>query len=317
MSQRVVITDQKAGNLSIETEVLQDADLVFDQPTTPDELIDTAEDADALVVDGYTPVNHEVLTSLNGLEVVVRAGIGVDNIDVDTATDLGIQVVNVPEYCADEVAVHTLTLLLGCLRNLPEYTDEVENERWNWKSGRPVYRLQGKTLGLIGFGTIAKRLTQKVSGFDISVVAYDPGTSKETMREYDVEKVRLHSLAQQSDLVSLHLPLTDQTRNLVDRDFLDQLQENAIIVNTSRGNVVDQQALKQALLNDEILAAGLDVLAEEPPDSVPFADVNRSLVTPHVAWYSEEGIEEVRQQAAMEAKRVLNGKEPDNPVNNL
>lgn len=317
MSARVVVSDQKAIDLEIEREVLSDATLIFERATTEQAVLEATDGADALIVDGYTPVTARVLDQRPNLDVVARAGIGTDNIDLEAATRNDVQVINVPSYCADEVATHALALLLGATRKIHQYDESVRNGIWDWEAAKPVYRLRGSTLGLVGFGTIARQLADRVRGFDLEVIAYSPRTPSDQMAEYDVEKVDFDQLVDRSDLCSIHVPLTSETENLFDRDVFARMQDNAVLVNTARGGVVDEEALNDALASDEIGGAGLDVLEEEPPESSALLDRNDVILTPHVGWYSEEGLGEVRRRAAEQIRQVLRGRQPENPVNTV
>jgi D-3-phosphoglycerate dehydrogenase len=274
-----------------------------------------AADADALVVDVNTPVDAELLDSLSELKIVSRAGVGFENIDVTAAAERGIAVTNAPEYCTDEVATHTVALLLDCIRSVAAYDRDVQAGNWGWERTRPIHRMRGRTLGLVSFGPIARRVREQVRGFDIDVVAYDPYVDSEQMAAADVEKVPLDTLYKRSDYVSLHAPLTDQTRNIVDGDALAAMQDHAVLVNTGRGGLIDEDALASGLADGTIAAAGLDVLRTEPPaEGHPLLGVANCIVTPHAAWYSVEAREDLNITIAENVQAALAGNTPPNYI---
>jgi D-3-phosphoglycerate dehydrogenase len=310
----VVLNDQKSVSAAVREELAAvDADLVQRTARTADALADALAEtgADALIPDSGTPVTAEVLEAAD-LDAVGRAGIGVDNIDLDAAAAAGTTVVHVPDYCLDEVSTHALSLLLACVRRTFVYDRQTRSGGWDWSAGRPVHRMSGHTLGLVGVGAIARQLVEKVGGFNLDIVAYDPYVDAEAFPA-GVEKVGHDALFDRADYVSVHAPLTDETRGLVDAAALDALGEG-VLVNTARGPIVDQNALHEALADGDLDAAGLDVMAEEPPGDSPLLDRDDVVVTPHTAWYSEESMAEVSRSVAADVARVLAGEPPENPV---
>ncbi|EMA70100.1 D-isomer specific 2-hydroxyacid dehydrogenase NAD-binding protein [Halorubrum aidingense JCM 13560] len=299
-------------------EVLEEA---VDEPVTvevaefdsTESLIAAATGADAIVTDINTPVTAEALDRLD-LRVVVRSAVGVDNVDVAAAADNGVTVTRVPDYCTDEVATHSVSLLLACLRSLDEYDDAVAAGGWDWTVGRPIRRVSASTIGLVSFGPIAQRAAEQLSGFDAELVAYDPFVEADEMAEYGVEKVAFEELFDRADHVGVYAPLTDATRGMVDADALDRLGEESVLVNVSRGPVVDADALLDALNANAIKGAGLDVLAAEPPENDPLVGRDDTVVTPHAAWYSEDARDELNRSGAADVAAVLNGEVPDGRV---
>ncbi|MFB6118535.1 NAD(P)-dependent oxidoreductase [Halosegnis sp.] len=309
----MVSTDQKTREALAEAFAWEgvDAHVQVVSPETTEGVAAAAAGADALVVDADTHVTERLLRETS-VRVVARAGIGVDNIDREAAADLGIPVVNVPDYCTEEVATHALALLLATWRGLRPADDAVRQGDW---PGPPVRtgRLSEATVGLISFGDIARRLVDLLSGFDVDVLAFDPYVDEGTLRTAGVESVRLPELCRRSDLVSVHAPLTEETRGLVSDEEFASMPRGAVVVNTGRGGVVDETALADALAAGEIAGAGLDVLAEEPPDRLP-TDHPNVVYTPHVGWYSEQAVEACAAAVAADVRRVLAGEEPANPV---
>jgi D-3-phosphoglycerate dehydrogenase len=288
-----------------------EADIVV---TDPDALTDIAADAAALVVGIEPEITGTLLDALPDLQVVGRAGTGVDNIDIQAATERDITVVDVPEYGTEEVATHALTLYLGALRSIHVYDERVRRGGWDWRHGRPIPRLSGRTVGLLSFGAIARQFRTLLSGFDVECIAYDPYVDGETMAAHDVTKVEYDGLLERADDLAVYAPLTETTRGLVDADTLDRLPEDAVVVNVGRGGVIDQPALYDALADETIGGAGLDVLVEEPPTDDRLFALENVLVTPHAAFYSEAAFEALNRTVAEDVLRVVRGDQPKNPV---
>jgi len=317
MSHTVVLSDNKTVDPETQEEILEaaGADIEILGEKTEEALAEALQGADALITDAATPVTADVLAATDTLDVVGRAGIGVDNVDVSAADKHGITVVNVPDYCLDEVSTHALSLMLACARSVPRYDRATRAGEWDWKAGRPMFRVRGKTVGLAGFGGIARRLASKLRTFGADVLAYDPHVDAETMTDYGVEKVGFDGLLARSDYVSIHIPLFEETRGLFDADAFAAMKDEAIVVNTSRGGVIDEDALIEALESGDIGRAGLDVLEDEPPaEDNPLLSMDDAVVTPHTAWYSEESRRDLSRSVARDVAAVLQGEEPKNPV---
>ncbi|MFC4360345.1 C-terminal binding protein [Halobium salinum] len=316
MTFTVVVTDYDYPDVELERELVEERGgrLVTAQAETPAEVVDAAAGADALLVQ-YAPVGADVFDALDDLAVVGRYGIGVDSVDLDAASANGVRVLNVPDYCLDEVSTHAFALLLACVRRTSAYDSAIADGTWDWTAERPIHRLAGATLGLVGFGRIPQRLVEKAAAFDLDVVAYDPYVSADVLAEHGVEKVEFDELLGRADAVSVHTPLTDETRGLFDRDAFGSMKETAVLVNTARGGVVDEDALADALDAGELAGAGLDVLPSEPPEGSPLVGRDDVVLTPHVAWYSEESFEELRRTVTEDVLRTLDGDAPRNLVN--
>lgn len=316
-ARQVLVTDYTWDNTDAEAEVLAEAgaELVLAQTGDPDELASLVVDADAILT-CFKQVPADVIRAGHRLQVVGRYGIGVDNIDVAEATRLGILVTNVPAYCLDEVAEHALGLLLGLARNIPAYNASVRDGKWDLKAGRPLFRVAGQTLGVMGFGKIGQTLAAKASGFGVKVLAYDPFMDAERIRSRGVEPSDLDDLLARSDLVSLHVPLTDATRHLINESRLRSMKPTAFLVNTSRGGIIDLDALARALREGWIAGAGLDVFEPERlPRDHPLLALPNLVATPHVAFYSEESVLELERKAARNIADVLLGRLPESVVN--
>lgn len=313
---KVVITDHELPDLDIERDLAAEhgAEIVEAQAETPAEVIDAAEGADGLVVT-YAPITDEVFEALDDLSVVARLGIGVDNVDIESATEHDVAVTNVPDYCKDEVPEHALALIMACERRIRSFDAAIRSGTWDWKEGKPMHRLRGQTLGLAGFGMIPRSLVEKTRALGFEYVGYDPYVSEEEFDESGVEKASFEEMLDRADIVSIHTPLTEETRDLFDADAFARMSENATLVNTARGGIVDTDALAEALQSGEIGAAGLDVLPEEPPEDTPLKDCENAVLTPHTAFYSEESIDVLRRSATESVFDVLAGDEIDNVVN--
>ncbi len=314
---RVVITDYNYPDLDIEKEILSQwgASTEGFQCISPDEVIEVGREADALIAQ-YVSITIHVIKSLNKCKAIGRYGIGVDNIDVNAATAKGIAVINVPSYCEEEVSDHALAMLLAWTRKVVHYTNEIRQGHWDWKSARPIYRLQDKVLGLLGFGKIARLLARKAQAVGLKVIAHDPYVPAEKMQALAVDSVTFEELLQQSDFLSIHVPLTKETYHIINSTAISLMKPTACLINTSRGSVIDEGALVEALQNGRLAGACLDVLEKEPPDlDSPLLKMPQVLISPHAAWYSEESQRELRRKVATDIGKALNGLLPEGLVN--
>ncbi len=260
-----------------------------------------------------TPLTRETIQSLEHCKIIVRYGSGTDNIDLDAATELGIYVANTPGYGVDEVSTHALALALSVARRVTQRDRAVRRGVWNVGQAEPIYSLTGKTWGLIGYGRIARAFEKKLAGFSSAeILVHDPYAQVEG----DVQKVGLNELCRRSDIVSLHAPLTEESRHLIGASEFALMKPTAVLINTSRGGLVDQRALTEALQSGLLFGAGLDVFEEEPLDlEDPLLSLPNVVVTDHTAWYSEHSVEELHAIASEEVARVFSGGEPKAWVN--
>ena len=307
---RVVVTDHAFPSLDAERALLEPLGAVIDdvQCREPDELARLVRDADALLVQ-FAPIDATVLEAAAArCRVVVRYGIGVDNVDLDAATRLGVPVSNVPDYALDEVADHATALLLSAARKLPAVAAAVRSGRWELSPERPLRSLRGATLGLAGFGAIGRRVAARAQAFGMHVRAYDPFVTDAVLDAAGVARADFGELLADSDAISVHLPLTDDTRGLFGAEAFAALRPGTLFVNTSRGGVVDTAALVAALDDGRVGFAGLDVLEVEPPASdAAIVHHPRAIVTSHCAWYTEEALDRLKRHAAAEIARGLRG----------
>jgi D-3-phosphoglycerate dehydrogenase / 2-oxoglutarate reductase len=314
----VVVTDHLFEHLEIERELLGAAghELRFDgNVADPDEIVDRAGDADA-VLNCDVPLPAQVIRRLENCRVIARYGIGVDSIDIDAATAHGILVTNVPDYCIDEVSDHALALILSLARAVTRLDRSVRAGTWDIAGAPKTRRLRGRTLGLVGFGRIARALAAKAAAIGLVVSASDPYVPDDEIRAAGVKPQSLSDLLQTADIVSIHVPLTSESRNLIDRARLALMKPDALLVNTSRGSVVDTAALQDALNSGDLAGAGLDVLEIEPPDTLdPLLRREDVVVTPHAAFFSEESVAEVQRKAAEQVVAALAGSVPPYALN--
>ena len=280
-----------------------------------DELLSLVGDVDAVLV-CFAKVPGSVIRAGRRLQVVGRYGIGVDNIDVAEATHQGILVTHVPAYCLDEVSDHAMALLLACARKTCAYHAAMEENNWSLQTGAPMYRLRGRTLGILGFGKIGQTLAPKAQAFGLRVIAHDPYVDPGIALKERVELVHLDALFEQADYLSIHAPLNPETRGLVDERRLRQMKPTAVIVNTARGPIIVQEALVRALQEGWVAAAGLDVYEEERlAPGHPLLGLPNVVTTPHVAFYSEEALCDLRTYGATNVAMVLSGRKPPSVVN--
>jgi D-3-phosphoglycerate dehydrogenase / 2-oxoglutarate reductase len=313
---RVVVTGHRFATLAPEREVLSGvAELHEAKPMTQEELVAATRDADA-VLNQTCQFDATVIAALRRCRVIQTYGVGVDSVDVTAATTRGIFVCHVPDYCVEEVATHTFALLLAFERRVPQLMQSLREGVWLGPTAFPMRRLAGRTLGLLGFGRIARRVAQMAVGFGLTVLAHDPEISSDDTRAAGAEWLPLADLLTRSDYLSVHVPLLPVTRGLLRADTLAMLRPSAVVINTSRGAVIDQAALIDALQAGRLRGAALDVFEEEPTESMsPLVRLPSVVLTPHLAWYSEEAQDEVKRRAAEEVRRVLTGKAPRHPVN--
>ncbi|MGD9307392.1 MAG: C-terminal binding protein [Desulfobacterales bacterium] len=317
---KVVVVSLGYETYDYEREILKpiDAEIILSPKdcTKEEEVIEVARDADAIFV-RETPISAKVLESFERCKIVSRYGVGLDNIDLDAAKKLRIYVSNVPEYGTEDVSDHAMALLLGCIRTVLVRDKNLRKGIFESDVCDDIYRTTGKNLGIIGYGKIARAFHRKWKGFlPDRVLVYDPFVADDVIQENDAEKVDLDILLSESDFISLHTPLTPETRHFINTAAFKKMKQTAILVNTSRGGAIDTDALVNALQEGQILRAGLDVFEDEPlPKDHPLVGMDNVILTSHVAWYSKESARDLQTGAAEEILRVFSGKQPVNWVN--
>lgn len=314
---KVYVTDYEYISLKAEECEINKigAKLMPTQSRTEEEVIANCKDADGLL-NQYAPISRKVIENLPNLKVVGRYGVGVNTVDVEAATEHGVCVVNVPDYCIDEVSDQAFALIMSCLRKVSLLNHQVKNRGWDYKLGKPVHRLRGQKLGLLGFGRIPRALAEKAKPFGFELLVYDPFIKDDMVKNFGGKLLALEELLQEADVVSIHVPLMKNTEHMISAEEFGMMKKTAIIVNTSRGAIIDEVAMIEALQSKRIGGAGLDVLETEPvAKNNPLLDMDNVIITPHIAWYSEESEVELKRKAAMGVSEVLQGKIPTYLVN--
>ena len=313
---RILLTDRAWPDCSVESEVLSEinGEVIEASDTSEEALARAAKDVDAILA-CWAPITAKVIDASPNLRVISRIGIGLDNIDIPHATKRGIPVTNVPVYCNDEVAEHTLAMLLSMARNIAFFHQRTKSGEYDLQAAPAMHRVAGQTLGIIGLGNIGRALAQKANALGLRVIA---ASRSQTNQSTDCEIVSLDELLAQSDFVSINVALVPETNHLMNAAAFAKMKRTAAIINTSRGPVVDNGALLEALDSGQIAGAALDVFDPEPPDlSDPLYKHERVIATPHAAFLSVESLISLRTQAAKNALDVLSGNMPANVVNSI
>lgn len=316
---KVVITDFGSPENELEANALRDSgldiELVRLNAKTPQELLPHVQDADGLIVQ-WTNISREVIQSLQKCKVISRYGIGVDMIDLAAAGEHGIPVCNTPDYCIDEVSTHTLSFILMLNRNILAQDQHVKAGKWGSPNPVPPSRLSTQTLGVIGMGNIGRVVVQKAKAFGLKVLVFDPYLSAEKAAAGGAEKAELDDLLKRSDYVSIHCPLTAETRHLISSAQLKLMKPTAYLINMARGPIVDQPALYQALVDKTIAGAALDVFEQEPPPAdEPILKLDNVVFTPHLSSWSAESFVQLRQDVVKNVVVALKGETPPAIVN--
>ncbi|MGQ9781865.1 MAG: C-terminal binding protein [Nitrososphaeria archaeon] len=325
---KVVIINSAHPSSDIEKEVLEEiADVRTFRCNTQEEIVEAAAGADALMCAdiAHIPLTREVLSRIRHIKVISIYGVSPDSVDVRAAREYNIVVANVPDYGTSEVADHTMALALSLLRKVPMLDKALRNVGWgrtresiNYvrENFGEIRRLNTLTFGLLGFGRIARAVAERAKAFGFRVVAHDPYVSDELFLKMDVEKMSFENLLKESDVLSIHVLLTEETRHMIGEQELNKMKKGVYIVNTSRGAVFDQRALIRALQEGQVAGAALDVFEREPIESDnPLLKMENVIVTPHIAWYSEESMIDQQRKTALNVRRVLSGEHPLYPVN--
>ncbi len=317
---KIVVTDDRFGSYIEEKEVFNklNAELIILNSANIDKNNLQVQHADALLVNLY-PISKEIIINLKNCKIISRYGVGYDNVDVESATQKGIWVSYVPDYSIEDVSDQALALLLGNIRKIAYKDKMIRKGKWNLYSNPPIHRMKGAVLGLIGYGAIAKRFHEKTSAFGFSkVMVYDPFIKEKIITNRGAFPSELAALLSEADYISIHVPLNDTSKKLIGEKQLDLMKKNSILINTSRGGVIDEQALTNALVKKQIAGAGLDVFEKEPiSNNSPLLKLNNVILSDHTGWYSEESLKELKTKAAMNVLAVLKGGSPVYPVNNI
>lgn len=315
----IAVTNGSQASLKLEKQILQpwDIEFVTGSCKTVEQTIELCRNADAILTTS-APMTAEVMEHLQRCKIIVRYGIGVDTIDLEAAAAKQIPVVNIPDYGVNVVAEHAVALLLASVRKITQAVQHVKQGGWSYPGYSPMMELQGKVLGLAGFGNIARAVAKRMKAFDMHVLAYDPYVADDVFKQHGVEKADWDRVLQSSDVLSIHLPLNAQTKHWVNRDALQKMKRSAYVINTSRGGVMDTEALVEALKEGWISGAGLDVLEQEPaPPNHPLLPFPQCIITGHCASFSNESSLRLHEYAALEIARLFRGERPKHIVNGV
>jgi D-3-phosphoglycerate dehydrogenase len=322
---RIVVTDYIEPDLAWEREQLAGCPVTFDayqlKTATRDDLLGRIGDADILVVN-MVKITREVMEQLHSCKLIIRHGVGYDNIDMAGATTLGIQVCYVPDYCREEVAEQAMMLLLLCRRRftnqLESLADSIAEGAWNFSKVIPVRRFSNSVAGIVGCGRIGSLVVRMLRGFGIEVLVHDPYLSEARQAELGIRCIPLEELLPKADMVTIHPALNRETQYMIGERELRMMKSSAILVNTSRGAIVNAEALARACREGWIAGAGIDVFEQEPPGrNFVLRGIPNIILTPHLAWYSEDAGMSIREKIMEDIRRFLDGRPPRFPINDV
>jgi D-3-phosphoglycerate dehydrogenase / 2-oxoglutarate reductase len=303
-------------NLELEEKVLEGTgiELVRFRGSADQDLPGTADQIDAILTD-TTPIARQTVSYLKRCKIIVRLGVGYDIVDGAACRERGIIVCNVPDYGSEEVANHAIALFFAVHRRILSYDRKVRQRKWGFQVEWPIHRLSHQQAGLIGVGRIGAHFAARIKPFVRDVVAYDPGLTKDQIQQRGATACDLPTLLETADLISLHLPLSERTHHLINAETINQMKRQPILVNVSRGGLIDSAALIAGLREKKLSGAGLDVFEHEPDVPTEYFDLPNVVLTPHVGWYSEESSQQLRTSAVRQIADFLTGQPPVNVVN--
>jgi len=310
---KVVFADYDYPSIDIELKQLEqlNAEIIEGQCKTEEELIGLAKDADGIICQ-YAPFTAKVMNALEKCRIISRYGVGVDNIDVKAATEKGIMVAYVPDYCIEEVSNHAIAMIMNFARQISLFDRSTRNRNWDVMLSKPIFRLSEQTIGILGLGRIGSAVARKLKNFNVKILAHDPYV-KNVIK--GVKIVDFQELVEKSDYITIHTPLSEETKQIFTQKIFKQMKKSAYLINTARGGIINQEALFEALNNKEIKGAALDVLKNEPPDWSEIPQLENLILTPHAAFYSESSFEELKKRTAQAVVDVLQGKSISNLFN--
>ncbi|WP_319486347.1 C-terminal binding protein [uncultured Cohaesibacter sp.] len=316
---KVIVSDCDHESMQIETDVLAKAGLGFTHMAarTQDEVIEQCKGGN-IILNQYGKFDERVFTALPEVKQIVRYGVGVDNVDLAAATRHGVQVCNVPDYGMHEVSDHALALMMALIRKIPATVSHTRNRDWDFRKMAPIRRITEMTIGVLGAGRIGGLFARKVLPLGKEVLVCDLNKKDLESRIPGVRQVDMDELLAKSDVLSIHCPLSDETRNLINAERLKSMKQGAFLINTARGGIVDEEALADLLEAGVLGGAALDCVAQEPIDKKSrLLDMDNVFLTPHMAYYSEESSAELKRKVAEEAVRFAKGEPVHYPVNTL
>lgn len=312
---KVVVTGHAFPSLDIERSILGDIGEVVEYfPKSREELLDAVRDADA-IMNQKSWIDDGVIAHMTKCKVIVQYGIGTDKIDLVAAGKKNIPVCNVPDYCVEEVATHAIALLLAFERRIPLQSAHLRSGEWTFSTKGDSARLQERTLGLLGFGRIARRVAEFASAFNLEILVNDPMLPAGAIEAKGFKVASFDELLQ-CQYLSIHCPLTEHTRGLFNSETFARMSPHSVLLNVSRGPIVVESDLLNALQSGRIRGAALDVFEKEPvPADNPLLQLENVVATPHTAWFSDEALRQLQTEVASDVRRVLNGQKPKNCVN--
>jgi len=316
---KIAVADSVFPNLDPTEEIFGRAggDVTLAEAPTKEAILKIARDSDALMVT-FAELTADLISELRNCRAIGRFGIGVNNIDLDAAHARDIQICYVPDYCLDEVADHSLALMLALERKVVAGNAQVQAGGWALRELTPMRRLRGLTLGLVGFGKIPQNLAPKARAFGLNIVVADPYAPESVIDQLGATRVSFEELLVRSDFISVHAPLTEETRHIFSESAFKQMKSSAYLINTSRGPLIDEGALAAALDAGELAGAGLDVLESEPlAEGFGLSGRDNVIITPHAAFYSESSLLDLQTKCCEDVVRILRGDAPLNPANKL
>ncbi|MDD4321794.1 MAG: C-terminal binding protein [Acidaminococcaceae bacterium] len=312
---KVIITDCDHGSVEIERDILQNAGIENKllQCHTEDDLISQCGNTEILI-NQYAPISEKVIRSLPELKLVIRYGVGVDNIDIKAATYHGVRVCNVPDYGVNEVAEQAMALMLCLLKKILIMSAYTKSGKWDYTKSIPIHRFNQLTIGIVGIGRIGSNFAAKVHALGCRIIVFDPYITNDKNKTDYIELTSFDSLLHDADVISIHCPL-ENARNLFDASAFRKMKKSAYLINTARGGIVNEKDLDNALEEGELAGAALDCMNDEPVTSNPLFRHENFIPTPHMSWYSEEAYKELKSKVAEEAVRYFKGESLRNLLN--
>jgi len=290
------------------------ADVVVDTDITPEELLNTIGEYEGIIVRSRTKVTREVIENGKKLKIIARAGVGVDNVDMEAATEKGVMVVNSPDSTSITVAEHTLGLMLAAATKIAIADKSVKENKWEKKKFMGV-ELRNKTLGVIGMGRIGSQVVSRCKAFEMDTIVYDPYLPQEVAKQMGVQLTDLETVLEKADFITIHVPLTDETRHLISTKEIEMMKDDAFLINCARGGIIDEDALYEGLSNNKLGGAALDVFENEPPEKSKLFELDNIVCTPHIAASTIEAQRDAAIIVANEVIKVFEGGTPKNVLN--
>lgn len=314
MNYRVLVADPLSDEGLSPLRAVEGIEVVVDTDLSKESLLEKIKDFDALLVRSQTQVTKEVIDKGTRLKVIGRAGVGVDNIDLDAATANGVMVVNAPNGNTNSAAEHTIAMLMSLARNIPQAYHSLKNKKWDRKAYVGV-ELKGKTLGIVGLGRIGAEVAVRAKGQRMNVIAYDPFLTEEIAKNMDIECGTIEEVCKAADFITVHTPLLKETRHIINKEAFDIMKDHVRIINCARGGIIDENALYDAIVSKKVAGAAIDVFEEEPATNHKLLELNEVIATPHLGASTFEAQESVAVDVSHDVANILAGGSALHPVN--